>query len=147
MKISTTMDLGALAERMGDADADDARAMRDLLVYSCNGSDTEEVTESAWLEMLGQASAARIAHDIVTRADFSSAEALDAYAEVIGKDVRAVRALLSLAYSMPESPQTADLAAQRHNKLLTQVQAELKRVIAAQVRDDRVARTEERFDD
>ncbi len=52
MQITTIMNLDQLAEHMGDiATADEARAMRDLLVEAGYNS-TSEVPEAEWLTML-----------------------------------------------------------------------------------------------
>lgn len=53
MKIGITMDLGELAQRMGsDATKDQARKMRDLLVASYDGLNTEDVDEQDWNGMI-----------------------------------------------------------------------------------------------
>jgi len=54
MKISTTMDLGQLAEQMGgDASLVEAAQMRDFLVAS-EHNDTRDVTESEWIAHLAR---------------------------------------------------------------------------------------------
>ncbi len=52
MKITATMNLSDLAERMGDATEADAERMRDLLVERYDGQDTADIAESDWLAML-----------------------------------------------------------------------------------------------
>lgn len=55
MKISSTMDLGAVQERMGsEATRDEAAAMVEFLLHS-DYTDTEQVPESEWLELCGLA--------------------------------------------------------------------------------------------
>lgn len=55
MLITSNMNLGDLAERMGaEATESDARAMRDILVDRFDGQDTSEISESVWLEMLDE---------------------------------------------------------------------------------------------
>ena len=55
MQITPTMDLGALAERMGDAATEqDARAMRDALV-DAGHADTADVPEAEWMTLLSAA--------------------------------------------------------------------------------------------
>lgn len=57
MIITSTMDLGQLAERMGDqADRSDAENMRDILIANdYEGMDTIDIPEADWLEMLNLA--------------------------------------------------------------------------------------------
>lgn len=57
MKISSTMNLDQLAERMGDATQGEAAVMRDLLADRYDGKDTADVPESEWLAMLNEAAA------------------------------------------------------------------------------------------
>ncbi len=54
MRISETMDLGELKDRMGDATEQDARNMRDLLSET-EYEDTADVPESEWVSLLNQA--------------------------------------------------------------------------------------------
>lgn len=70
MKISATMSLADLAERMGDVATEaDARAMRDLLVERFDGQDTAEVAETEWLALAERAAAiARIVAGLPTDA-------------------------------------------------------------------------------
>lgn len=60
MKISSTMNLGELAERMGQtATEDEARAMRDILVDLRDGEDTAEIEEHDWICILKMATCDR----------------------------------------------------------------------------------------
>jgi hypothetical protein len=53
MKISSTMNLGELAELMGDAATEaEARHMRDTLEGIGAWSRTEDIPEAEWLKML-----------------------------------------------------------------------------------------------
>lgn len=61
MKITTTMNLEQLAERMSrdvEVTADVAAAMRDLLIErGYDGHETSEIPESEWLSMIDIAAA------------------------------------------------------------------------------------------
>lgn len=55
MKITDTMNLDQLAERMGSvATQADAAVMRDLLVAQFDGQDTSDISEAEWLGLLDQ---------------------------------------------------------------------------------------------
>jgi len=59
MIISPTMNLGELAERMGQITTEDeARAMRDLLVDLRDGEDTADIEEHDWICLINLAVAA-----------------------------------------------------------------------------------------
>lgn len=56
MKISSNMNLYALAEYMGDcATVEDARAMRDILIERHDGDDMMRIRDDAFLEMMDEA--------------------------------------------------------------------------------------------
>ena len=56
MLISNDMGLNELAERMGtEATETESRAMREMLVEKFNGTDTADIPEADWLEMLEEA--------------------------------------------------------------------------------------------
>lgn len=56
MKISETMDLTALARRMGSpATEDEARVLREMLVAAFDGCDTADLTGDAWASLVGLA--------------------------------------------------------------------------------------------
>ena len=57
MEVSKTMDLGQLAERMGEvAERADAQRLRTLLIDSgYDGQDTANIPEDAWLRLLNAA--------------------------------------------------------------------------------------------
>lgn len=55
MKITGTMDLHQLIERIGNASLEEAAAMRALLVERHEGEDTRDIPEAEWQELLEQA--------------------------------------------------------------------------------------------
>ena len=58
MKISSTMDLDQLSERMGgDPPLESVETMRDLLVDRFDGAEVGDVPEAEWLRMLDASAA------------------------------------------------------------------------------------------
>lgn len=73
MKISATMSLDILLEKLGREGTSDyeASVMRDVLVRQYDGQELDSLSEQEWLRAFGQMNAEKTTGDHTTNNDFS----------------------------------------------------------------------------